>query len=346
MDGFIDFSSNFLQESLQGGENVVVSPYSLYSVLFLLWLGGKGKTAEDISKVLHIKPGTPRKLIKTLEDPGMVTASHIYIANGANISNTSFKDFAEIVDFSQESTADKINEWMAKVTNGKLKEFIDPHKLNPKTVMLLLNALYFKGLWQQPFDSVHDGKFTNFDQSESHVMFLSDIRKFNSTYLPKFDTRVVEIPYADTEISLIICLPSSPSNLKKLISHLKSVQDEIFNLKYNSYLSVSIPEFKIETTIQLNSILKKLGMAVAFSNDADFTNLVDGHVKLSSAWQKSVIEVDEKGTEAASGTGVDLIPRMSIDAVNCEHPFLFFLYHKSERIPVMAGVVRDRKSVV
>lgn len=82
-------------------------------------------------------------------------------------------------------------------------------------------------------------------------------------------------------------------------------------------------------------------MSIAYSNQADFSNLVNGAVKLSSARQKTVIEFDEHGTEAASGTGIEVIPRMSIDPVICDHPFLFYLYHKSKRIPLMAGVVRN-----
>lgn len=87
-------------------------------------------------------------------------------------------------------------------------------------------------------------------------------------------------------------------------------------------------------------------MSKAFSISADFGNLLtqgSGPVRVSSVFQKTFIEVDEKGTEAASGSGAVIVPRMSLEDFYCKHPFLFYLYHKTLRIPVMAGVVRTFK---
>lgn len=154
---------------------MVVSPYSLYSVLFLLWLGGKGKTSEDIAKVMKLKPDTPKQTpLQMLVDPAFSTASKIFIAEGTNVTNT-FQGFTDSVDFTQSASIEKINRWIRTATNGKLAQFLDAQDVNPDTLMLLLNVLYFKGLWDRPFDTVHAGKFRNEDGKQVDATFMSDI---------------------------------------------------------------------------------------------------------------------------------------------------------------------------
>lgn len=87
----------------------------------------------------------------------------------------------------------------------------------------------------------------------------------------------------------------------------------------------------------------QLGMSQAFSDSADFSNMLKvghGPAKVSTVVQKTFIEVDEKGTESGAGTGALIIPRMSLEDFDCKHPFLFYIYHRTLKIPIIAGVVK------
>lgn len=84
-------------------------------------------------------------------------------------------------------------------------------------------------------------------------------------------------------------------------------------------------------------------MNQAFTDNADFSNMLKGGhgpAKVSAVMQKTFVEVDEKGTESAAGSGAFIIPRMSLEEFNCKHPFLFYIYHRTLKVPIIAGVVK------
>lgn len=166
------------QEAFTESGNVVVSPYSLYSVLFVLWIGGNGKTSEDIADVMKVKPQTPKIFLQSPNHTNFIAASKIYVANGTPITQQ-FSNFVQVVDFSQPTSVHDINAWITQTTNGKLTQFLDPKEINADTAMLLLNVIYFKGAWSKPFDSVSKGKFHNADNTSVTVQFINDIVRFN-----------------------------------------------------------------------------------------------------------------------------------------------------------------------
>lgn len=238
----------------------MVSPYSIYTVLFWLWLGAKGKTSDAIGNVLKVRePYTKKQLFWHLDDPALRVVNRIFVNNEANILNRSFEEFLSKVDFNNPRTAEKINEYVAQSTNNKIQNFIDPPSFPEDTVMFLLNSLYFKGLWKRPFSEYEKRRFKNADGSKSEVLFMSCEESFSQSYLYDEETYIVEIPYNGTDITMVLLLPEDNVALNKLINNMTKVQNQIFNLTRGfSDINVSLPKFKIESTVVLDNILKKV----------------------------------------------------------------------------------------
>uniref|UniRef100_A0A336LXH1 CSON009361 protein n=1 Tax=Culicoides sonorensis TaxID=179676 RepID=A0A336LXH1_CULSO len=331
MDSINDLSANYLQKAFTSSatENVVTSPLSLASLLYLLWVGARGSTQSSIGSTLKINPNLSEErnrieftpiFEKLNSDPLLKSASKIFLNKEFNVTEP-FDHLVEILNFNNvQEVTNSVNSWIESFTNGKIKKLIDESLIKPDTVMVLLNALYFKGLWKNPFTYTKEDDFVNIDGSQRRIMFMNVIFRYRHTYLRELQAQVLELPYQNSDIVMLICLPNDPKGIFNLLKNLPSVQRTILTTKLDEkYLSATLPRFKIETALNLNGILKELGMGQAFADNADFSNLLkpgNGPAKVSAIVQKTFVEVDEKGTESAGGSGALIIPRMSLEDFN------------------------------
>jgi len=327
---------------LQGQGNVVVSPFSVYSVLFWLWLGAKGKTNETMTRVLKVSQQARLDGMEPFYDPNVFLGNRIYITDQAGIKDNRLAEYLERVDFSDVKTADKINRFVYEKTNGKIPKFLDSPTFSDDTAMFLLNSLYFKGQWKASFSDYFKGRFTNYDGSKSNVQFMTADEPFNHTYLHDYKTFVVEIPYVGTEVVMILCLPDSIPAFDYFIKNLNEIKDKVFNQRNGLLdMELTIPKFNLKSTTTLDPILKKMGMEIAYTQEADFSGIIDKPVKISEAKQKAIVEVDRHGTEAAAVSTVQVLQLSGPTIQTFDNPFVFFLFHKPKQIPLMAGVVRN-----
>ncbi|XP_063700882.1 serpin B3-like [Culicoides brevitarsis] len=356
MESITEFSGNYLQKvfSDSPNENVATSPLSLVSLLYLLWVGARGSTQSSIASTMKINSlRSPLETQQEFEkifnklnnDPLLKSATKIFLNQAFNVT-AEFEPFVQSFDFNDVAHVTRsTNAWIESYTNGKIKKLVDENMIQPETIMVLLNALYFKGLWKDPFTFTREDDFQNIDGSKSRVTFMSEIFRYRHANLRDLNAEVLELPYQNSDIVMLICLPNSPNGIQDLIKKFPTVQKRVFSTPLEAkYLSATLPRFKIESSLRLNRILKQLGMGEAFTDRADFRNMLkpgSGSSKVSSVVQKTFVEVDEKGTESASGSGAFIIPRMSLEDFNCEHPFMFFIYHRTLNIPIIAGVVRN-----
>jgi serpin B len=214
------------------------------------------------------------------------------------------------VDFVAPHTADRINDWVKQQTHDKIDRLISAHDLNAMTMLILLNAIYFKGSWSQPFDPAitRVGDFHLPDGHKKRVRLMQQSGRYR--YYEETAFQAVSLPYGTGRGSLMLYLP-------RHVSSLAEFQAQLTEKNWRHWLehfdetpgSIALPRFKIEDEQQLNQPLAALGMTVAFSDQADFGNLSDVPARISAVRHKALMEVNEEGTVAAAATAVTIQAR-------------------------------------
>ena len=248
-----------------------------------------------------------------------------------NINKNYYQAGLERVDFrnNHPEARKKINEWVERETNHKIRDLITEDMLDPSVRMVLANAIYFKGMWEYPFDK---------SKSRSEVFYVSEKRK---TYIPFMRrsvsveyyedelAQVIELPYAGKDLSMMILLPQKVFGIGQLESKLDAeLYEEYQESMFTKKVEVWLPKFKAETQYNLNDPLINLGMKSAFSKGADFSGMTGRkELFISDVAHKAFIEVNEEGTEAAAATGAVMSKSSLVKKVEfkADHPFIYLI---------------------
>jgi len=230
-----------------------------------------------------------------------------------------------------------VNVWAKKETNGLISDVLSPGSINSLTTLIFANALYFKGAWHQPFDAskTKDCDFHLLGGSSFKVPFMTSKKK---QFINAFDGfKILRLPYKQgndiRQFSMYFFLPDARDGLLALIKKVASEPQILkHKLPYKEVIvgDFRIPRFKISSRLELSNVSKELGVILPFSAGG-LTKMTDSPIWVSNIFQKSFIEVNEKGTEAAAVTTIGL-PRLArptsiptpIDFV-ADHPFMFLI---------------------
>ncbi|KAJ8913538.1 hypothetical protein NQ315_017089 [Exocentrus adspersus] len=345
------FTENLYSILARKPGNVFFSPISIHAILSLAYQGAKGKTLEAFTKALNLPDGrvaaTGYKDIMTrlnsVENVTLRIADKLFLQESFKLQQ-SFKIVAvnqflsevELLNFKEPApAAASINSWVEKETNHKIKDLVNPADINDDTTLILVNAIYFKGKWAESFDvkNTKTEKFYLNDDDTVDVQMMHVTSKFYYKNDQDLDAQILELPYANRDISLIVVLPNKRDGIEELEKNLAKIDlGRITADIYKSELNVALPKFKIEQTIDLENPLTELGLGVMFSLDADLSGIIENPDPLyvSKVIQKAFIEVNEEGAEAAAATGTGLsarvpIPPASPKTVLIDHPFDIFL---------------------
>ncbi len=329
---FRETNNNFL------GKNVCISPLSIFQILGLTTNGAKGVTQDEMVSALET---TSLENLNNINLNILQSIRQFETVEIANAVMTKFEPtlmFLKICIKYEASilplvSAEQVNEWCSEKTHGKITKILD--ELNPDTVMLLINAVYFKADWQHPFNPsfTYTGKFTGPTETKD-VRFMTQTKNFN--YYEDNNVQVVELPYKNDSTSAIVILPKDKIDVD---TYLKSLDDNELNTILAGFtskrVSLSLPKFEIEFETKLKEILIRLGMAQAFDITADFSGIkCSGGIKVNDVIHKTYLKVDEKGTEAAAVTVVDMmLTSVLIETItmNVNRPFIFLL--RSTKLP-------------
>ena len=234
------------------------------------------------------------------------------------------KDYfnAEIaeIDISSNDSPKRINEWVKKATNDKIDKMVDG-PLDDNLVAMLLNAIYFKGDWTYPFDKkdTENRGFQLMNGTEKEVPFMKLQEELS--YMANDEFQAIKLPYGDREMSMTIVLPNEQKSFKEFQTTLSAEKWEEIQSDFKSLRgTLLLPKFKLEYETKLNEALEALGMASSFTDMADFSKMVEGDASLfiSEVKQKTFIDVNEEGTEAAAVTGV----QMDTTSAPADDPFV------------------------
>ena len=345
--------------------NVFISPFSVSTVLQMVGNGAAGETKAEMQAVLKTAglPADSRnaacrdlnRSLTSLPDVALNLANSIWYQKEIQLTPAFVAEnknyfLAELagVDFSNPKSADTINNWADKTTRGKIKDVVQ-FPFPPRTRVILANAIYFKGKWVKPFDK---------NQTKPHVFHLPGGEAqaplmwqrghFNHENGDGF--QAVQLPYAGGRLQMCVFLPATNSNPAKLLADLSgdTWRDKIRSRFMDREGTLALPRFKIEFKVVLNDPLKALGMRQAFDQRADFSAMAETREGLyvSEAWQKSFVDVNEEGTEAAAVTGVRMTalaamrPLQPFEMV-VDRPFFFAIEDNQTGSVLFMGVVHD-----
>lgn len=350
------------QDSLDG--NVMISPFSVYMALAMTDNGAAGATQDSISNTLRLGSQSVTGLNNTAEAlltqlPAADKEISLSIANSAWLNqNIAFQSAFEqtvktyydaktaAVDFGSPNAAASINQWVASATKQMIPSIIDA--TDPSYVFVLVNAIYFKGSWTYAFDanSTADAPFTLQTGATESVPMMTIPKGSNFRAMNNDSLTMVEFPYGGKHFSMYALLPGQLSNIHSLASALTLSN---FNYWQSQLYSESIvpffPRFDFSYGIKnMEPELKQMGMTLAFSDNADFSNMTGVPTTISQVAHKTAIQVDESGTVAAAATavvGISLTIGNGPFPVRFDHPFLFVIQEKTSGAILFIGVVND-----
>ena len=333
------FSSSSFQTSLFKqvnkeyiNKNLLISPLSVYQVLGLTANGAKGETLNQMLSVLEsdniADVNTINKLIL------LVTGklSTVEIANAVLTLDDPKSTFLQIGRL-YEATVEKlrnvaqVNSWCNLKTHGKIQEIIQ--EIEPNTVMLLLNALYFQGKWETEFDVSNTTRreFYNLDGAKkaTTVNSMALYERFN--YYEDREVQIIEMPYKEDSMSAVVILPNKGININEYIESLDDFKlQKYFKRMTNEIVELHLPKFNLDFSTTFNTALQKMGMTAAFGGEADFSGILDVFIYISKVIQKSFLSVDEQGTIATSvTTEVIQIRGNGPRLLDVNRPFLFLI---------------------
>ena len=312
-------------------KNLTVSPLSAYQVLGLTANGAKGTTLEEMLECLGNESLEELNSINQQILSIFKSFTSLEIANAVMTKyrpKQTFFDASELYEATVEplQSLAQVNNWCNLKTHGTIPTILD--ELPANTLMVLLNALYFKGTWKTEFDvrNTTQKTFYNFGKTAKKVDTMILREKFNYYY--DRQVQVIELPYTKDSMTAVIILPYEGKDINEYIrdldddkihSYIKKMTEEVVDLE--------LPKFTLEFSAELNNVLQKMGMIRAFKGNADFTNMIDGSVYIDKVVQKTYISVDEHGTEASGATAVIIRKGPTIMAIN--RPFIFMLRNKN-----------------
>jgi len=344
-----DFSRAIFVHQAETKENLVISPYSLYQALSMLYAGAAGETASEMRLAMRLpwEDARVHRLVNALNQQLLNSAgagdqdgqvfdlripNALWADKNGNYQQTFLDTLSQnydtgmkILDFNDASAAaDAINTWVADQTNEKITQLADPAMFNSDTSLALTNAVYFKAAWQFPFNeaATAGAPFTLLDGSQKNVptMHLSEMLDVSITE----ELTVVQLPYAGGSMVMEILMPSLEAwNDLEGFAQADLPEMELTNI------SLSMPKFRIETpTIDLIPALNANGMRLAFTDQADLSGISgDQSLYVSTIAQKAFIDVNENGTEATAAT-IAVVQQKSAPGgeplqIKFDRPFIF-----------------------
>lgn len=352
-----DFAFSFFKEiALNDDENYMVSPVSLSLALGMLYNGAETKTKNIMETVLGYSDFTSLELsqinneiINTLEGEDLQIANSNWIREGFVVKNN-FIELNQIYydaeikteDFSNPNTLNLINDWVSNKTNEKIPEIIN--EISSDAVLYLINAIYFNANWKYEFNSENTNQSLFYtDANSSKEVTMMQIQSDKLAYLDNDLFSSVILPYKDDKYSMTLLVPTRNKNVSDIIDILDGTT---WNTWQNNYkiqnLTLSLPKFKFEYENTLNNELTNLGLGNLFENP-DLSGIANEELTVSKVLQKTFIDVNEKGTEAAAVTTVEIETTSTIPTsyVNCNKPFLFAITEKETGIICFIGKISN-----
>jgi serine protease inhibitor len=330
--------------SAEGG-NLAISPHSVAVALNLAAYGARGGTRDEIEAVVA-GAGQPVEGGEWVE---LSSANRLFGQQGLTWQ-PDLQELLTVVDYADSDAARAvINEWTSGQTHERIPEIVPDGVLDEETLLVLVNALYLKAAWADPFHetSTTDADFHLTDGTVVRVPTM--LGHVGAQVGAGEGWRSARLPYVGGTLAMTVVLPD-PGRLAD-VEALVAEHDwsAVLDAPSHERLELRLPRFTVRAAARLGELLAALGMPTAFTDDADFSGLtVDEPLKISEVLHEAFVAVDEEGTEAAAATAVVMqragaMPQQPVPFV-VDRPFLFAIHETSTGTPLFVGRIVDPRS--
>lgn len=361
-----DFTGNLYRELNKASPNgnVFFSPYSISMAMSMVLHGSEGASKDQLVKGLGFENDSDvlqhqKKLLSSLNELNegiqLKIANKIFPDLSFSLHQTFVDQLKEAIGCQVEGVnfcknpgpARKIiNDWVESATENKIKDLMPSDSITPDTRLVLVNAIYFKGMWKDQFkkNATKPEKFYCMDGLVKNVEMMTRKAKYLNNYNRGMKTQCLQLPYKGNTFSMCIFLPDDRLGLEEVEKKLTSDKmNEMLDTCGMEEVVVKLPKFKLEYEKMLNDTLKSLGIVDIFDGGkANLKRITDENLLVSHVAHKAFIEVNEEGTEAAAATGVAMMKRcMPLPPLEftCDHPFIFTIRHNSSKEMLFFGKI-------
>lgn len=364
-----------LADAKNDNENIFMSPLSISTAFAMTKLGACGSTLQQLMEVFRFDSISEKtsdqihfffaklncRLYKKANKSSELVSANRLFGEKSLTFNETYQNISEVVygaklwplNFQEkpEQSRALINEWVSNKTEKRITDVIPEGAIDPLTVLVLVNTIYFKGHWKSQFPTVNT-KMDKFYRSDGEVCttpMMYQEAKFRHVSVPSDHVQVVELPYKGDDITMVLILPNKGKSLGAVERDLnpERLQDWLSSMKEIS-LSVYLPRFRIEDNFSLKEKLRHMGLVDLFDPElAKLPGIVtEGRTDLyvSDAFHKAFLEVNEEGSEAAASTAVVISGRsfpMNKMIFNANRPFLLFIREATINTIIFMGRISN-----
>ena len=351
--GSNQFALDLYQQLRSKEGNLFCSPSSISTALAMAYAGAAGETKTEMANTLHFQmpeeqlhnemqalqsfwntPDKKQGIRLNLANRLWGQESYEFLPQFLGITRDNYGAELARVNFAQnEQARQTINRWVEDKTENKITDLIPAGAINSDTKLVLTNATYFHGIWTKPF------KKARTQEEDFHLSALDKIkvpmmhRWGEYRYSAIDELQLLELPYGDGSLSMVVLLPKEIDGLADLEAKLtfQNLQLWMAGLNRKTDVKVYLPKFKTTSQFELSSTLRAMGMESAFDpNTADFTGMTGARdLFISAVIHKAFVDVNEEGTEAAAATGIIMEPTSAPadptepPVFRADHPFVF-----------------------
>ncbi|KAM4566214.1 serpin peptidase inhibitor, clade F (alpha-2 antiplasmin, pigment epithelium derived factor), member 2b isoform 1-T2 [Odontesthes bonariensis] len=326
--------------------NLIISPLSISLALSQLALGAENETEDLLMHHLHENTvpcyhQSLRNILVQLKNNGLQIATRIFLRQGFEAKQEFLSESQWLYDSEPAilESLQQINDWVENATQGKMTDFLSA--LPPNLLLMLINAVHFKGEWKARFDPrfTSRGVFYLDDMHMVDVEVMEDAKHPLSLLIDnEMEAQVARFPFMKM-MSLLVVMPlSGQVNVSSLSAKL-NISELCERLPKERAVQVKVPKFKLEYSQELQDVLTKLGLGEMFLNP-NLAGIAEGPLQVSSVMHKSSMEIHEEGAEAAAATTV-VISRASNPIFHLSQPFFFVLMDDITQVPIFMGVINN-----
>ncbi|KFW00963.1 Ovalbumin, partial [Eurypyga helias] len=214
-----------------------------------------------------------------------------------------------------------------------IKNILQPGSVDPQTEMILVNAIYFKGVWEKAFkdEDTQAVPFRMTEQESKPVQMMYQFGSFKVAAMAAEKMKILELPYASGALSMLVLLPDDVSGLEQLESAItfeKLMEWTSSNMMEEKKIKVYLPRMKMEEKYNFTSVLMALGMTDLFSSSANLSGISSADsLKMSEVVHEAFVEIYEAGSEVVGSTGSGMEAASVSEEFRADHPFLFLIKH-------------------
>jgi len=350
-DAVNQFSLHLYRASASETGNIFFSPYSIHAAMSMAWNGAAGQTAAQMADVLHWPAelrGNGSSEDALVDSAGLTdTLRQLAVANAmwAQSGHPFHEAFVRQagasfyeLDFARaaEQSRQQINDWVARQTLNRIRDLVPAGSVNELTRLVLTNTIYFKADWRKKFDpdNTADASFHLADGSTLRVPMMHQTDNFSAFDEPRFVG--IELHYARPGLSMQLFVPRRIGDLDWLEETILAAGPESWQRQmHRRHVDLSLPRFRLETSLGLGGTLRAMGMTAAFDPiTADFSAMTpDSGYSISEVIHRAVVDVNEQGTEAAGATAAVLMTGCEVNnkplRIKFDRPFVFTICGES-----------------